>query len=105
MMKLHFNAKKAILRMRSKGLSCNAIAKELVSECGIQVSSQAISVFLLCYNKRKSLTQRIGSGRPSKITPEMRVIVEAKCKLTTKLLQYNYYGYSEEVEYKQVLPQ
>lgn len=78
MTKLTLVAKRAILRMRSDHHTCLAIAQELQSEYGIQVSRQAISAFLLVYNRTQSLTRRQGSGRGSKITPDCMRIIEAK---------------------------
>ena len=78
MTKLDFEAKRAIVRMRSNRETCSAIAQKLKSDYGIEVTRQAICEFLLIYNRTKSLTQRQGSGRSSKISADCMRIIEAK---------------------------
>ena len=78
MTKLDFEAKRVILRMCSKGLSSSAAAKELSSEYGIEVTRQTISMFLLHYKRKRSMTRQMGSGRPSKMIRDILRVVEAK---------------------------
>ena len=40
-----------------------------------------MSRFLLIYIRSNSLTRKIGSGRPSKITPDILQVVEAKMQM------------------------
>ena len=75
MTKLDFEA---ILRMCAKGLSSSAAAKQLSNEYGIEVSGLTISMFLMHYKRKRSMTRQMGSGRPSKMTEDILRVVEVK---------------------------
>ena len=51
---------------------------ELKEEHEIIVSRQAINQFLFHYKQNHSLVRKVGSGKPSKITPAILHAVEAK---------------------------
>ena len=78
MTKLTIESKKAILKLHSQGHSCSSIVQQLHCEYSISVSRQTVNRFLLHYKISMSLTRRMGSGRPSKITPDVLRVVEAK---------------------------
>ena len=78
MTKLDIVSKKSILRLRSQGYSRSSILEHLSREYSISVSCQTVSRFILHYNRSSSLTRKMGSGRPSKITPDILRVVEAK---------------------------
>ena len=78
MTKLDIVSKKAILRLHSQDYSCSDIVQHLSCEYSICVSRQTVSRFLLNYRRSNSLTRKMGSGRPSKIIPDILRVVEAK---------------------------
>ena len=67
-----------ILKLHCQGYTCSSVVHELKSCLNISVSRQTVSRFLFYYKITKSLTRRMGSARPSKITPEILRVVEAK---------------------------
>lgn len=78
MTKLTTEGKKLILKLHSQGYTSSSIVQELITYLSISVSRQTVSGFLLNHKITKSLTRRMGSGRPCKITSEVLRIVEAK---------------------------
>ena len=70
--------KKAILKLSSRGWTAGRISDELREHYHVEISRQAISRFIARYKVCRSLTRKAGSGRKSKITPEVLRIVEAK---------------------------
>ncbi len=85
MVKLDVNAKKAILKYRADGWTLKDIALQLRDDFELFVSPQAVHSWLKVFAKTNSLVRRPGSQRPSKITPSVLRLVEAKmqCDDTT----------------------
>ena len=67
-----------ILKLCSQGFTCPTIVQHQKTCLSINVSRQTVSRFLINYKVTKSLTRRMGSAMPSKITPEILSVVEAK---------------------------
>lgn len=78
MTKLTIHSKKAIVKLHSQGQSCSSIVQQLHCEYDISISRQTVNRFLLQHKMSRPLTRRLGSGRPSKITPDVLRVVEAK---------------------------
>ena len=68
--------KQRILSHDSRGLRPPTIAKILLEEEGIKVSRKGILKFLSRYRLTDTVCRQPGSGRPSKLTEEMKAIVE-----------------------------
>ena len=68
--------KQRILSHDSRGLRPPTIAKILLEEEGIKVSRKGILKFLSHYRLTDTVCRQPGSGRPSKLTEEMKAIVE-----------------------------
>ena len=67
--------KQHILFFASQGLKAPAIAKELQKE-NLKCSRVGIYKFLKKYRETGLIRRRVGSGRPSKVTAEIKQIVE-----------------------------
>ena len=70
--------KQRILFHCSKGLKPSTIARLLLEEENIRVSRISVYKFLRRYSETASIARKPGSGRPSKITQEIKQIVEAQ---------------------------
>ena len=70
--------KQCILFHCSKGLKPPTIARLLLEEENIQVSQISVYKFLRSYSETASIARKPGSGRPSKITQEIKQIAEAQ---------------------------
>ena len=77
MMVLSTYAKQRILLYSDKGKRAPTIQKKLGEE-GIAVSRISIWKFLRQYTVSQCLSRKEGSGRPTKLTPEVMRIVEGK---------------------------
>ncbi len=71
--------KQRILHYSSQGYRAYSIALKLDKE-GIVVSRRGVSKMLGRFEETGTITRRPGSGRPSKITDDVRVIVEAQMR-------------------------
>lgn len=79
-MVLTLYAKQRILQYYFEGSrSSNRIKKRLEEE-GIYVSRVTVWKFLRNYNETKCLSRKEGSGRPAKITPQIKAFVEETMK-------------------------
>ena len=67
-----------ILHYSSKGFKPYTISRLLLKEEGIEVSRFGVSKFLEVYQATFTISRQPGSGRPSKITAEVKELVEAK---------------------------
>ena len=67
-----------ILHYSSKGFKPYAISRLLLKEEGIEVSRFGVSKFLEVYQTTFTISRQPGSGRPSKITAEVKELVEVK---------------------------
>lgn len=74
-MVLSLYAKKRILIHRSNGHKAPTIHR-LMKEEGISISIVGIWKFLDRYSRTRSIARQEGSGRPTKITPDVRLLVE-----------------------------
>ena len=78
MPKVDQNIKRVILYLSSKGWTASSISSHLLDVYQVQLSRQSINRFLAYYRLSKSLSRKPGSGRRSKVTLEVKRIVEAK---------------------------
>ena len=69
-------AKQRIVHYYSAGLNAPSIKRKLQEEDGLLVSRVAVWKFLRLYLETGSLAKREGGGRCSKITPEVKLLVE-----------------------------
>ena len=74
--------KPKILYHRFKGLKAPTIAKILVEEEGISVTRQGVQSFLKRYRETPTIGRRPGNGRPSVISEDVKVIVEAQMQVS-----------------------
>ena len=79
--------KQRILFFASRGLKSPAIAKELQKE-GLKCSRIGIYKFLKKYEATGSIRRRVGSGRPSKVTAEIKEIVERQMRTDDETTAY-----------------
>ena len=79
--------KQRILFFASQGLKPPAIAKELRKE-DLNCSRIGIYKFLKKYEATGSIGRRFGSGRPSKITAEIKQIVEEQMRADDETTAY-----------------
>ena len=70
--------KDTILYLASKGWTAGYIPSHLQEMYEVELSRQSVSTFLSYYRRSKSVLRKSGSGRKTKITPEVKCIVEAK---------------------------
>ena len=68
--------KQRILNYRSQGLKAPTIVKVLREEEQLSCTRVGVAKFLKKFEETGSLARRSGSGRPSKITGEIKEIVE-----------------------------
>ena len=65
--------------LHSKGLSARAIVDNLADE-GLHPTQQGIAKFIRRVEGTGSFERQPGSGRPSKVTPQVEAIVEAQMR-------------------------
>ena len=70
-------AKQRIITLHEQGYKSPTISKQLKEE-NIRVSRVAVYKFLKTYKATKTIRRREGSGRPSKITPEIKRLVDER---------------------------
>ena len=88
-MVLSLYAKQRILIYYSRGYqSSNKIRKLLAEEDHILVTRVTIWKFLWNYAKTSSLARKEGSGRPSKITSQVKAIVEHHMEMGDETTAY-----------------
>ena len=68
-----------ILFYQFKGLKAPTIARYLQAE-NIYCARQNVAIFIKKYRQTKSIFRRSGSGRPSKLTAEVKAIVEEETR-------------------------
>lgn len=69
------------LALRAEGLLPQAIVDALANEDpGLTATTPGLAKFFQCYDETRSLQRRPGSGRPSKLIPEAKAIVEAQMR-------------------------
>ena len=54
----------------------------------LRISRVGVAKFIAKYSETGSLIHKPGSGHPSKLTPEMKAIVEARMREDNEALQY-----------------
>ena len=72
--------KQRILFFYSKGYKAPTIAKLLHNE-GLPCSRVGVAKFIKKFEETGTITRRVGSGRPSKVTAEIKQIVEDQMRL------------------------
>lgn len=80
-----------ILFYRSQRFCAPAIANLLAERDGVSVNRVTIWRFLVRYSARKSIARQEGSGRPTKITSEVKRIVEEKMQQDDETTAYQIY--------------
>ena len=90
--------KQRILFFASRGLKAPAIAKELRKE-DLHCSRVGIYNFLKKYEATGSIGRRVGSGRPSKITAEIKEIVEEQMRADDETTAYQLHQLLREKGY------
>ena len=73
--------KQRILWYDSQGLRPPTIAQKLLEEDGIKVSRRGVLKFLTVYKVTGTICRQPGSGRPLKVTAEIKAIVERQMEL------------------------
>ena len=69
---------KLVLSLASKDWTVTYISSHLLEVYDLELSRQTINKFLSFYKRNSCLSRRQGSGRKSKVTKEVKRIVEAK---------------------------
>ena len=88
-MVLSLYCKQRILFYYSQGIcSSNGIKRHLEEEEKIVISRVAIWKFLKRYTKLQCLSRKEGSGRPSKITSEVKAVVERQMESDDETTAY-----------------
>ena len=72
--------KKRIMYYYQRGHRAPTISLLLLQKEGLQTSRVGVAKFIAKFNSTGSFVRKPGSGRPLKITPEMKEIVEAKMR-------------------------
>ena len=67
--------KERILHLYSKGLKAPTVKKQLASE-GLTVSREGVHKFIAKFREISCMLRRQGSGRPLKVTAEIKKIVD-----------------------------
>lgn len=76
--------KQQILFFYFKGYRSPTISKLLEDE-GIFISRRGVATFIICYLATRSIAQRPGSGRRTKITKDVKRAVEEQMKVNDKM--------------------
>ena len=71
--------KRRAMFFHAKGLSPPAIADALAEE-GLVATRQGLAKFIRRFKETGSIKRCPGSGRPSKVTPEVKAVVEAQMR-------------------------
>ena len=79
--------KQRVLALASQGLKPPTIAKELKKE-NLQCSRIGVYKFLRRFEEDRSIARRVGSGRPSKISTEMKELVEEQMRKDDETTAY-----------------
>ena len=90
--------KQRILHFASLGLRPPAIAKELQKE-KLKCSRVGVHKFLKHYQETGSIGRKVGSGRPSKVTVEIKQIVEDQMRLDDETTAYQLHRLLSEKRY------
>ena len=90
--------KQCVLFFASRGLKAPAIAKELQKE-NLKCSRVGIHKFLKKYEATGSISRRVGSGRPSKVTAEIKQIVEEQMRADDEMTAYQLHRLLNEKGY------
>ena len=88
-----------ILRYHSQGYKPYTIAKLLCESDGIRVSRYGIAKFLKVYHATGSIRRRPGSGRISKITAEIKELVEQQMQQDDEIMAYELHRMINESSY------
>ena len=72
--------KQRILFYYEKGYKAPTIAK-LLREANLQCSRVGVAKFLKKFQETGNINRRVGSGRPSKVTAEIKRVVEEQMRL------------------------
>ncbi len=78
MPKVNEYTKHTILYLANKGWTAGYISSHLQEMYEVELSRQSVNTFLSYYRRSKSILRKSGSGRKTKITSEVKCIVEAK---------------------------
>ena len=89
-----------ILRYHSQGYKPYTIAKLLCESDGIRVSRYGIAKFLKVYHTTGSIRWRLGSGQISKITAEIKELVEQQMQQDNETTAYQLHRMINESGYE-----
>ena len=90
--------KQRVLALASQGLKPPSIAKELRKE-KLTCSRVGVYKFLRKYKDTGSMARRIGSGRPSKVSAEIKQIVEDQMRRDNETTAYQLHRLLSEMGY------
>lgn len=79
--------KQRILYLYSQGYRPPTITK-MLNEENLKCSRVGVYKFLKLYNATRSISRRVGSGRPSKITAEIKQLVEQQMRIDDETTAY-----------------
>ena len=79
-MVLTLYAKQRILQHYSEGSRSSTRIVKLLKEEGICISRVSVWKFLCNFNETNCISRKEGSGRPTKITPQVKIFVEEAMK-------------------------
>ena len=79
-MVLMLYAKRRILQHYSEGSRSSTRIEKLLEEEGICISQVSVWKFLHNFNETNCISRKEGSGRPTKITPQVKIFVEEAMK-------------------------
>ena len=94
--------KQRILYLYSKGYRPPTIKKMLDKE-NLKCSRVGVYKFLKLYNATRSISRRVGSGRPSKITAEIKQLVEQQMRIDDETTAYQLHRMLTEKGYSILL--
>lgn len=90
--------KQRVLALASKGLRAPTIARELQKE-NLKCSRIGVHKFLRKFQETGSISRRVGSGRPSKVTAEIKQIVEDQMRKDDETTAYQLHHLLSEKGY------
>ncbi len=79
-----------------RGLNSSAVSRALADE-GLAYSRKAVATLVRKFRSHTA-TRKPGSGRPTKITQQVKDLVENRCKKTTRLQLPNSSGIFKQTE-------
>ena len=79
--------KQCVLALASRGLKAPTIAKELQKE-NLKCLRVGVHKLLCKFEEMGSISRRVGSGRPSKVTTEIKQIAEEQMRIGDKMTAY-----------------